>query len=41
MSNFDFKSANPDDYPPPRDDEEALTLDRDWTPHEESKAKLK
>jgi hypothetical protein len=41
MSTFDIKSANPDEYPPPRDDEEALTLHRDWTKDEEAKAKRK
>jgi hypothetical protein len=41
MSGFDIKSANPDQFPPPRDDEESLALRRDWTPEEEAKAKRK
>ncbi len=41
MSGFDIKSADPDQYLPPRDDEESLALQRDWTPEEESRAKLK
>ena len=41
MSKLDFKSANPDEYLPPRDDEEALVLDQDWTKDEEAKAKRK
>lgn len=41
MSTLDIKSANPDQYAPPRDDEEALTLHCDWTKDEEAKAKRK
>lgn len=41
MSKLDYKSANPDEYLPPRDDEEALVLDQDWTKDEETKAKRK
>lgn len=41
MSHIDIKSADPDEYPPPKDDEEALTLHRDWTAEEEAKAKRK
>ena len=41
MSGLDLKSSNPDDYPRPREDEEVLNLDRDWTAEEEAKAKRK
>ncbi|KAG4442148.1 hypothetical protein IFR05_002361 [Cadophora sp. M221] len=41
MSGLDLKSSNPDDYPRPREDEEVLNLDRDWTKEEEAKAKRK
>ncbi|ERF76214.1 hypothetical protein EPUS_09281 [Endocarpon pusillum Z07020] len=41
MSTFKIKSTNPDEYPLPRDDEEGLTLQRDWTEDEEVKAKRK
>ena len=37
----DTKSASPDHYPVPRDDEEGLTIQRDWTEEEERKAKWK
>jgi len=29
------------DFPVPRDDEESLTLQKDWSPEEERKAKRK
>lgn len=41
MSKIDHESADPSQYAPPRDDEEALTLHADWTKEEESKAKRK
>jgi hypothetical protein len=41
MSILDIKSTNPDQYPPPREDEEALALHRDWTEAEENMAKRK
>ncbi|KAK3299732.1 major facilitator superfamily domain-containing protein [Chaetomium fimeti] len=41
MSGFDVKSADPGQYPPPREDEESLALQRDWSPEEEAKAKRK
>ncbi|EWC48499.1 hypothetical protein DRE_07733 [Drechslerella stenobrocha 248] len=37
----DLKSQNPDEYPPPLEDEEGLTLATDWTPEEEAAAKRK
>jgi len=37
----EFKTANPDHYPIPRDDEEGLTIEKDWTEEEERKAKWK
>jgi hypothetical protein len=37
----DVKNASPDHYPVPRDDEEGLTIQRDWTEEEERKAKWK
>lgn len=37
----DLKNASPDHYPVPRDDEEGLTIQRDWTEEEERKAKWK
>jgi hypothetical protein len=41
MTGFDIKSADPDTFPPPRDDEECLARQRDWTPEEEVRAKRK
>ncbi|KAL2072979.1 hypothetical protein VTL71DRAFT_10303 [Oculimacula yallundae] len=41
MSGLDLKSSNPDDYPRPREDEENLNLNQDWTLEEETKAKRK
>jgi predicted MFS family arabinose efflux permease len=41
MSGFDIKAADPGQYPPPREDEESLALQRDWSPEEEVKAKRK
>lgn len=41
MDGFDIKSADPDRFSRPREDEEALALERDWTPEEEAKAKRK
>lgn len=41
MSTFDIKRTSPDGFPPPRDDEEALTQYCDWTKDEEAKAKWK
>ncbi|KKY18205.1 putative alternative sulfate transporter [Phaeomoniella chlamydospora] len=41
MSVEDIKSTNPDQYPPPRQDEEALAIVSDWTKEEEVKAKRK
>lgn len=35
------KTVDPDHYPIPRDDEEGLTIQQDWTPEEEKKAKRK
>ncbi|KAI5195570.1 putative MFS transporter [Aureobasidium subglaciale] len=37
----DLKSTHPDHYSVPRDDEESLTIERDWTEEEERKAKWK
>jgi len=37
----DIKTTDPDHYPPPREDEETLTVQRDWTREEEVKAKRK
>lgn len=37
----EIKTANPDHYPTPRDDEEGLTVEKDWTEEEERKAKWK
>ena len=37
----DVKRINPDEYLPPREDEEVFTIERDWTPQEESRAKRK
>jgi hypothetical protein len=41
MAGLDVKSADPDQYPAPPEDEESLALQRDWTPEEEAKAKRK
>lgn len=41
MGTSDFKSSNPDEHRPPREDEEALTLRVDWSKEEERKAKRK
>jgi hypothetical protein len=41
MSTFEPKRTSPDIFPPPRDDEEALTQYCDWTKDEEAKAKRK
>ena len=41
MSGFDIKTGDPGQYPPPREDEESLALQRDWSPEEEAKAKRK
>ncbi|KAH7014908.1 alternative sulfate transporter [Ilyonectria destructans] len=41
MSKLDTKSADPTQYSPPRDDEEALNLRADWSREEERKAKRK
>jgi len=41
MSGLDLKTSNPDEYPRPREDEEVLNLDTDWTKEEEAKAKRK
>jgi hypothetical protein len=41
MSGFNIKAADPGQYPPPREDEESLALQRDWSPEEEVKAKRK
>ncbi|EPS37655.1 hypothetical protein H072_8682 [Dactylellina haptotyla CBS 200.50] len=37
----DLKTQNPDRFPPPRDDEEGLTIEVDWTKEEEKAAKRK
>ncbi|KAG9731175.1 putative MFS transporter, partial [Aureobasidium melanogenum] len=37
----DTETPSPDHYPVPRDDEEGLTIQRDWTVEEEKKAKWK
>ena len=37
----EIKHANPDKFPSPGEDEEALTLRVDWTKEEEAKAKRK
>jgi len=37
----DIKNAHPDYYSPPKEDEEALNLTRDWTVEEEARAKRK
>ena len=37
----DIKHANPDKFPSPVEDEEALTLRVDWTKEEETRAKRK
>lgn len=38
----DIKNLDPDVYPAPREDEEALTtVGKDWTKEEERRAKLK
>jgi hypothetical protein len=37
----DLKNVSPDHYPVPRDDEEGLTIQRDWTEEEERTAKWK
>ncbi|KAI4747548.1 hypothetical protein E4T50_02147 [Aureobasidium sp. EXF-12298] len=37
----DTETPSPDHYPVPRDDEEGLTIQRDWTAEEEKKAKWK
>lgn len=37
----DTKTISPDHYPVPREDEEGLTIERDWTAEEERKAKWK
>ena len=41
MSTGDVKTADPDQYAAPREDEETLMLQRDWTREEEAKAKRK
>lgn len=41
MSTTDIKSANPDEYPRPTEDQQVLTLEVDWSPEEEAKAKRK
>jgi hypothetical protein len=41
MSKLDTKSADPTEYSPPREDEEALNLRADWSREEERKAKRK
>lgn len=41
MSIFETKAVARDPFPPPREDEEALALSRDWTEEEEAKAKRK
>lgn len=35
------KTSHPDEFSRPQDDEEALTLQVDWSPEEEHKAKRK
>jgi hypothetical protein len=40
MAKLETTQSN-SDYPVPRDDEESLTLHKDWTPEEERKAKRK
>lgn len=37
----DVKRINPDEYLPPREDEEVLTIERDWTKEDEVHAKRK
>jgi MFS family permease len=37
----DVKRINPDEYLPPHEDEEVLTIERDWTKEEEFRAKRK
>ncbi|KAF1810850.1 MFS general substrate transporter [Eremomyces bilateralis CBS 781.70] len=41
MVGVDLKSANPDEYPAPRDDELPLAVHVDWTKEEEGRAKRK
>lgn len=41
MVSTDVKRINPDEYLPPVEDEQGLTIERDWTKEEESKAKRK
>lgn len=41
MTGLDDKIIDPNQYPPPREDEEGLNLARDWTVEEEVKAKRK
>jgi hypothetical protein len=40
MAKLETSQSN-SDYPAPRDDEESLTLHKDWSPEEEKKAKRK
>lgn len=41
MAGSDLKNVNPDEYPPPKDDEQPLALEVDWTREEEIRAKRK
>ena len=41
MSTLDIKSAEPNQFAVPGDDEKPLTLSQDWTKEEETKAKRK
>lgn len=41
MFETDLKRTDTDSFPRPREDEEALNLQRDWTRAEEIKAKRK
>lgn len=38
---IDIKNQHPDQYPAPQEDEEGLTLTKDWSVEEERKAKRK
>lgn len=41
MGTLHLDSSSPDEHSRPRDDEEALTLQADWSKEEEAKAKRK
>jgi hypothetical protein len=41
MTKTDVGVLNPDEFLPPRDDEESLSIIRDWTREEEAQAKRK